>query len=99
MVVKKIKNMKKVFLAIGIISFLLVGAISIESVVANQSDASVYDDPPKKDASKKKSCAKYEKSSCCKKKSAKSDCKDKSSDKKESEGTKSTSKNDTPDKK
>jgi uncharacterized protein YxeA len=49
--------MKKVLFAIGIVAFLFVGAITVETVVANQEDSYVYDDPPKKDVKKKKCCS------------------------------------------
>lgn len=72
--------MKKVILALGIMTFLLVGIVSIDTVVANDTDNVVYDDPPKADKKSKKSCADYSKSKCCSSKSAdmgKKDCKDK----------------------
>lgn len=48
--------MKKIVLTIGIISFLLIGAITIESVSAGQLTTKVCDDPPKKEVKSKKSC-------------------------------------------
>jgi len=77
----KSKGMKKVFLALGIFTFLLVGVISVDTVVASDNDNVVYDDPPKADKKSSKSCADYSKSSCCSSKTkdvgSKGECKDK----------------------
>lgn len=48
--------MKKLVIALSVLTFLMVGVISINSVVAKQVNSSVYDDPPKKDDKAKKSC-------------------------------------------
>jgi hypothetical protein len=48
--------MKKLVLALSVLTFLMVGVIAINPVVAKQVNSSVYDDPPKKDAKAKKSC-------------------------------------------
>ncbi len=48
--------MKKVVIALSVMTFLMVGLIAVNSVVAKQVSSSVYDDPPKKDAKAKKSC-------------------------------------------
>ena len=62
----KFKGMKKVFLAVGLFAFLMVGLVSIDTAVANDNDNVVYDDPPKADKKKSsKSCADYSKSKCC----------------------------------
>ena len=63
--------MKKVFLAVGLFAFLLVGIVSIDTATANDNDNVVYDDPPKADKKKSsKSCADYSKHKCCSSKSA-----------------------------
>jgi len=86
--------MKKVFLAMGLFAFLLVGAVSIETTVANDVDKVVYDDPPKADGKKSsKSCASHSKGKCCSSKSAKAghkECKDKEATKSEKATTTST---------
>ena len=99
--------MKKVFLALGLITFLLIGVVSIDTVIANDTDTVVCDDPPKADKKSKKSCSDFhgKKGKCCSsKKSAdlgkKEDCKDKG----ETKSTKTTtdtkdSKKESPDKK
>ncbi|MBN2172891.1 MAG: hypothetical protein JW731_02085 [Bacteroidales bacterium] len=99
--------MKKVVLAIGVISFLILGAISINNVEAFSVNKAFYDDPPKKEVKNDKDCSK----SCA---SAKSCCDSKSTSKaqtesKDKEATKSTNtststattaaKKDNPDKK
>jgi hypothetical protein len=48
--------MKKVVIALSVLTFVMVGVIAINSVVAKQVTSSVYDDPPKKDVKAKKSC-------------------------------------------
>lgn len=71
--------MKKVFLALGLFAFILAGVVSVDTAVASDTDNVVYDDPPKADKKKSKSCADYSKSSCCSSKTAsmsKSDCSD-----------------------
>ena len=66
----KFKGMKKVFLALGLIAFMMTGVLSINTVMASDTDNVVYDDPPKADKKSSKSCADYTKSSCCSSKSA-----------------------------
>ena len=41
--------MKKLMFAIGVFSFLLIGAVSVDTVNAS----TVYDDPPKKETKRK----------------------------------------------
>jgi hypothetical protein len=48
--------MKKVVIALSVLTFLMVGLVAINSVVAKQVSSSVYDDPPKKEVKAKKSC-------------------------------------------
>lgn len=48
--------MKKLMFALSVVTFLMVGVIAINPVVASQVNSSVYDDPPKKDVKAKKSC-------------------------------------------
>ncbi|MCB2219730.1 MAG: hypothetical protein KQI35_04980 [Bacteroidetes bacterium] len=97
--------MKKVFLAAGIIAFLIAGAVTVPSANANTTDKVVYDDPPKAEKKSSKSCADYSKSSkCCASKSAsasKGECSDTKETKTASATTttKSTTKKDSPDKK
>ena len=79
---KEIKRMKKLMFVVGVLSFLFIGAVTIDSVMADQ----VYDDPPKKEV-KSKDCSKTCKSAktCCPSKSkdlGSKECHDK-------EGTKS----------
>ena len=104
----KSKSMKKVFLAVGLIAFLIAGTVSIQSVNAITTDKDVYDDPPKAEKKESKSCASYSKSSkCCSSKSAsasKSECSDSKETKTTSTATStstttSTTKKDSPDKK
>jgi hypothetical protein len=58
--------MKKVFFAIGIISCLLIGAVTVQSVFAGNLNTKVCDDPPKKDAKSQKSCCPTREMSNCK---------------------------------
>jgi hypothetical protein len=58
--------MKKVVIALSLLTFLMVGVIAINSVVAKQVNSSVYDDPPKKDVKAKKSCCSQKEMSGCK---------------------------------
>ncbi|GAB4331823.1 MAG: hypothetical protein Kow00127_23760 [Bacteroidales bacterium] len=88
--------MKKVFLAIGIIAFLITGAIAVESMNMNPDQKVVYDDPPKAKDNTKKSCCEYSKTSCCSSKAKKDACKDG----KETKATETTTDKDgSPDKK
>jgi hypothetical protein len=80
--------MKKVVIALSVMTFLMVGLIAVNSVVAKQVSSSVYDDPPKKDKDAKT------KKSCCtpgEMKSCKTPCTDKTEvkadDKKQESGT------------
>lgn len=73
--------MKKVFLALGLFTFLLVGVISVDTAVASDTDNVVYDDPPKADKKSEKSCADYSKSKCCSSKTASKECSDKDAEK------------------
>lgn len=52
--------MKKVLFAVGVFSFLLIGAITVDA-------STVYDDPPKKEVKSDKDCSKKCPSSktCC----------------------------------
>jgi hypothetical protein len=80
--------MKKVLMVIGMMTFLLVGAVTVESVVAGQLNNKVCDDPPKKDVKSKKSCCHSGEMSDCK-----TPCTDKTavkSDNKSKEGTTAT---------
>ncbi len=84
--------MKKLMFAIGVFSFLLIGAISVDTVNAN----TVVDDPPKKETKSNKKCSDATKAKCCSgKKAAK--CEDKEG-KSASSASKETKKDD-PDKK
>lgn len=81
-----LSNMKKLVIALSVLTFLMVGVIAVNSVVAKQVSSSVYDDPPKKDAKAKKSCCtpgemKSCKTPCTDKKEVKAD------DKKQESGT------------
>jgi hypothetical protein len=50
---KEIIFMKRFMYVVGVLSFLFIGAVSIDSVLADQA----YDDPPKKEV-KSKDCSK-----------------------------------------
>ena len=81
--------MKKVVIALSVLTFLMVGVIAVNSVVAKQVNSSVYDDPPKKDVKAKKSCC-----SPAEMKNCKTPCTDKKevkADNKKQETTTSTS--------
>jgi len=58
--------MKRLMYVVGVLSFLFIGAVSINSVLADK----VYDDPPKKEV-KSKDCVRTCKSAknCCASKS------------------------------
>lgn len=85
--------MKKLMFAIGVFSFLLIGAISVDTVNAN----TVVDDPPKKEVKSEKKCSDATKAKCCSgKKAAK--CEDKEGKPASTSTTKETKKSD-PDKK
>ena len=89
--------MKKVLLTLTIVAFVMAGAVSINTVTANTTDSSVYDDPPKKETKSKKSCADMKSGkSCCSKSAAKS-CDDKKDTKTTSTSTET--KKESPDKK
>jgi hypothetical protein len=80
--------MKKVLVALSVITFLMVGVIAINSVMAKQVTSSVYDDPPKKEATAKKSCCTPGEMKSCK-----TPCTDKTevkAENKNQESTKST---------
>ena len=79
--------------AIGVFSFLLIGAISVDTVNAN----TLMDDPPKKEAKSKKSCSDAQKTKCCSSKKA-AKCDDKEGKSASTSKTKETKTND-PDKK
>lgn len=89
--------MKKLMFAIGVFSFLLIGAVTIDTVNANK----VYDDPPKKEVKGKKSCPEAGKTKCCSSKSSasKAACNDKEGTKTTSTSTTSSTKKNDPDKK
>jgi cytoskeletal protein RodZ len=55
-------NMKKTLFALSVMTILLVGVMSVNSVVANQ----VNDDPPKKEVKAKKSCCSPAEMKTCK---------------------------------
>ena len=82
--------MKKALIALSVLTFLMVGVIAVNSVVAKQVNSSVYDDPPKKDVKAKKSCCSQQEMSGCK-----TPCTDKkevkATDKKQETTTTSTS--------
>ncbi len=93
--------MKKLMFGVGVFTFLMIGSLTIESVVANR----VYDDPPKKEVKSKKSCCSPEdmkncKSTCTdKKEGSKMDSKANETSKASSTSTTTDSKKDNPDKK
>jgi len=77
--------MRKAFLILGILSFLLIGAVTVQSVMAGKLYTKVCDDPPKKDVKSKKSCCHPGEMSNCK-----TPCTDKTAvkeDNKSKEGT------------
>jgi hypothetical protein len=82
--------MKKLMFAIGVFSFLLIGALSVDTVNAN----TMVDDPPKKEVKSQKKCSDATKAKCCPSKKA-AKCDDKEG---KSASTSSTKKSD-PDKK
>ncbi len=98
---KEILSMKKLMFVVGVLSFLFIGAVTIDSVMADQ----VYDDPPKKEV-KSKDCSKTCKSAktCCPSKSkdlGRKECHDKEGAKSAKATNKNTSntKKEDPDKK
>jgi hypothetical protein len=94
--------MKKLMFTMGVVSFLWIGSLTIESVVAGR----LYDDPPKKEVKSKKSCCSPSDMKHCSgtctdtKKASKMDSKDKEAMKEKSTSTTTTdTKKDNPDKK
>jgi hypothetical protein len=92
--------MKKLMLTIGVFSFLMLGAVTIDNVNAN----SLFDDPPKKEVKAKSGCSDMVKTKCCssKKTASKAECEDKegkSASKTTSASTSTTAKKNDPDKK
>jgi len=85
--------MKKLMFAVGVFSFLLIGALSVDTVNAN----TVVDDPPKKEVKSEKKCSDATKSKCCSSKEA-AKCEDKEGKSASTSTTKETKKSD-PDKK
>jgi hypothetical protein len=81
--------MKKALVVLSVLTFLMVGVVAINSVVAKQVNSSVYDDPPKKDAKAKKSCCSQKEMSGCK--TPCTDKKEVKADDKKQETTTSTS--------
>ena len=86
--------MKKLMFAIGVFSFLLIGAISVDTVSAN----TLNDDPPKKEVKSKKSCSDATKTKCCAGKSA-AKCDDKEGKSASTSTTTKDTKKSDPDKK
>lgn len=66
--------MKKLILALGIFSFILMGSVVFNPVEAQTTTDKVQDDPPKKDAQKKSNCAEYKKDDCKKASLSKGSC-------------------------
>ncbi len=85
--------MKKLMFAVGVFSFLLIGALSVDTVNAN----TVVDDPPKKEVKSEKKCSDATKAKCCSSKKA-AKCEDKEGKSASTSTTKETKKSD-PDKK
>lgn len=87
--------MKKLMFAIGVFSFLLIGAISVDTVNAN----TVTDDPPKKEAKSTKSCSDATKTKCCSGKTSAAKCGDKEGKSASTSTTTKNTKKSDPDKK
>lgn len=80
--------MRKAILMVSLMSFLLIGAVTVQSVMAGQVYTKVCDDPPKKEVKSKKSCCHPGEMSNCK-----ATCSDKSTvkaDNKSKEGNTTT---------
>jgi len=79
--------MKKLMFVVGVLSFLFIGAVTIDSVMADQ----VYDDPPKKEV-KSKDCSKKCPSAktCCPSKAKDHGSKEKCDDKEDAKSAKAT---------
>lgn len=86
--------MKKLMFAIGVFSFLLIGAISVDTVNAN----TVTDDPPKKEVKSEKKCSDATKTKCCSSKEA-AKCEDKEGKAASTSTTTKDTKKSDPDKK
>ena len=86
--------MKKLMFAIGVFSFLLIGAVSVDTVNAS----TVYDDPPKKETKRTKSCSDATKTKCCSSKKA-AKCEDKEGKSASTSTTTKDTKKSDPDKK
>ena len=80
--------------AIGVFSFLLIGAISVDTVNAN----TVLDDPPKKETKSTKKCSDATKAKCCSSKKA-AKCDDKEGKSSSTSATTKETKTNDPDKK
>ncbi|MCD4730515.1 MAG: hypothetical protein K8R74_07935 [Bacteroidales bacterium] len=87
--------MKKLMFAIGVFSFLLIGAVTIDTVNANN----VYDDPPKKEVKSKSNCSDATKAKCCSGKTSAAKCGDKEGKSASTSTTTKDTKKSDPDKK
>jgi len=80
--------------AIGVFSFLFIGALSVDTVNAN----TVTDDPPKKEVKSSKKCSDATKAKCCSGKTA-AKCEDKEGKSASTSTTTKETKKSDPDKK